>query len=1534
MAAIALAGAVLWLACAPAAQAQEVFANTTLDSLIVAAGQVFWNSDCARPNQVGLIARRAAAGPADLTVLQSAVFSCEPDGRVWSRSVAADETAIYWIDALGRVRKGDWGGGGDQVVAELERLDFAPLAQPLIVAGGNYVFWVEHLLSFQGETIERSRVFRATKDGRSGRDLVFDLVPFAVTQLGAVGDTLFVLTTDGVLRRGSTSFDLQPVAGPGVEAFALEPGATNAFRGRIAWSRVTSPPRRVELWSAPLDQVTNSRIHFNEVGDSHLLALAFGEQEDIWFQIQRGPDGGPLWVAREGGTATAIPSLPALRHLGSSGRHLFWRENAHEIRRFGTRAPFVQLDLAATGLEAIQAVQNSNNDVPLVAGKETAVRLFVRFQAAAGVAAPLALPEPAAVLRAYRVENGVRVAPLTWFGQLAIPARGWRNVRPIARPEAPDRTNPADSLWFHLPEGWTRAGVVDLEAEVDPAHLIEELDVANNRGTRRVVFQPKEDLVLTIVPAYYQNTGLSSQGQAAHVDGYVRFGDFLQSFQGMFDRALSVLPASRLQVRWHPSVVGAGAPFRLLESKDQDRLNVSLDGLRAEYLAQHPATSPAARFCAIPPNLDYVQGGKAAGGACWWKFDLASNPGWQHNAPWAGMTMAHELAHTLSQKHVNCSAPWPDPNYPYANECWISGPLKPALGGGARDGLGWDALSGTFIRHSEASDFMGYGGPKWVSDYRWNGVFNFLGAGGAALASHAGRGGAALAGAPAWLYLRGWIAESPQAQATIACSYPVAGPLLHQLERELDGPGDRAGYELRAYDAAGTWLSFTRPLVQPTHDGIDESGLFLALIEAHPAIARMDLVRVADPGVVLATQTGGGTPPVVQVLQPAAGEVAGAVMTNRWTASDPDGHALQYVVRFSHNNGLSWLPLAVGLDTNNLVVETANLPGGSQCRLEVLASDGILAATATSEAFTVPTKPPTAYARFDPSTPPDATGGFRFGDRVVLRGLAFDAEDGQLDGERLHWVLQGPSTAEHTGERFELFAPSPGHYRAALTATDHDGNPSTAQVEFDVAPKPVSAAAGTVRLDGFVSDAAYGSDSRPLALHYDSGERAGVSVAWVTAVPVPIPRPALVFAVASLPIPVPNVATRTWVAVCIDPDRSGGGAPQVGDWCFRVFADGQTEALRGTGIAWEVAPDFIGFLARVAQTGDSWSAELAIDAAIFGGVTAQTVGFYVGHHGRHSLTAATAWPAGANWLTPQTWGAATVGDAPPANDGFANAIALPGAEGETKGTSRGATVEPGEPTDDSPAGTVWYRWQPPATGYVSLELADASFYARLWVFEGAALDSLALVAAGVDGVAPVSQATSFLAFTGRTYWVRVGGQPGGAGDFTLRWTPLPLPPATVAWYPFDGDAQDASGNARHGTVFGPTLAPDRFCRPNAAYRFSGTAGQRIELAPTEAFNPRDAFTIALWAYPTDINGWHMLFTKWDDLARRFFIHFATTGGRLQFSVSSTGTDFGEGLTDPQILPLDAWTHCVAVANRHTGELKLYRNGQLAAARAL
>ena len=44
----------------------------------------------------------------------------------------------------------------------------------------------------------------------------------------------------------------------------------------------------------------------------------------------------------------------------------------------------------------------------------------------------------------------------------------------------------------------------------------------------------------------------------------------------------------------------------------------------------------------------------------------------------------------------------------------------------------------------------------------------------------------------------------------------------------------------------------------------------------------------------------------------------------------------------------------------------------------------------------------------------------------------------------------------------------------------------------------------------------------------------------------------------------------------------------------------------------------------------------------------------------------------------------------------------------------------------------------------------------------------------------------------------------------------------VAYYPFDGDANDGSGNNNHGRLFGDVaLTEDRSGNPNGAYRFDG-----------------------------------------------------------------------------------------------------------------
>ncbi|MFC1853526.1 hypothetical protein ACFL27_25325, partial [candidate division CSSED10-310 bacterium] len=43
----------------------------------------------------------------------------------------------------------------------------------------------------------------------------------------------------------------------------------------------------------------------------------------------------------------------------------------------------------------------------------------------------------------------------------------------------------------------------------------------------------------------------------------------------------------------------------------------------------------------------------------------------------------------------------------------------------------------------------------------------------------------------------------------------------------------------------------------------------------------------------------------------------------------------------------------------------------------------------------------------------------------------------------------------------------------------------------------------------------------------------------------------------------------------------------------------------------------------------------------------------------------------------------------------------------------------------------------------------------------------------------------------------------------------------VAYYPFNGNADDESGTGNHGTVNGAVLATDRFDQPDSAYSFDG-----------------------------------------------------------------------------------------------------------------
>jgi len=72
----------------------------------------------------------------------------------------------------------------------------------------------------------------------------------------------------------------------------------------------------------------------------------------------------------------------------------------------------------------------------------------------------------------------------------------------------------------------------------------------------------------------------------------------------------------------------------------------------------------------------------------------------------------------------------------------------------------------------------------------------------------------------------------------------------------------------------------------------------------------------------------------------------------------------------------------------------------------------------------------------------------------------------------------------------------------------------------------------------------------------------------------------------------------------------------------------------------------------------------------------------------------------------------------------------------------------------------------------------------------------------------------------------------------------------IVYYPFNGNANDESGNRNHGTVHGATLTTDRFGNENSAYDFDGV-DDFIEIASIEALGDLGDFSISIWFQQED-----------------------------------------------------------------------------------
>ncbi|MBI3853266.1 MAG: LamG domain-containing protein [Verrucomicrobia bacterium] len=76
----------------------------------------------------------------------------------------------------------------------------------------------------------------------------------------------------------------------------------------------------------------------------------------------------------------------------------------------------------------------------------------------------------------------------------------------------------------------------------------------------------------------------------------------------------------------------------------------------------------------------------------------------------------------------------------------------------------------------------------------------------------------------------------------------------------------------------------------------------------------------------------------------------------------------------------------------------------------------------------------------------------------------------------------------------------------------------------------------------------------------------------------------------------------------------------------------------------------------------------------------------------------------------------------------------------------------------------------------------------------------------------------------------------------------PFTNGLVAYYPFNGDANDESGNGNNGTVTGAVLTADRFGMTNKAFHFNG-AGDRISASVASIPLGNSPRSIVAWIKP-------------------------------------------------------------------------------------
>ena len=180
------------------------------------------------------------------------------------------------------------------------------------------------------------------------------------------------------------------------------------------------------------------------------------------------------------------------------------------------------------------------------------------------------------------------------------------------------------------------------------------------------------------------------------------------------------------------------------------------------------------------------------------------------------------------------------------------------------------------------------------------------------------------------------------------------------------------------------------------------------------------------------------------------------------------------------------------------------------------------------------------------------------------------------------------------------------------------------------------------------------------------------------------------------------------------------------------------------------------------------------------------------------------------------------------------------------------------------------------------------------------------------------------------YWkVKIKSTVTGQTQSSEVWSFSTLTPSLttglVAYYPFNGNANDASGNGNNGTVNGARLTTDRFGNSNKAYSFNGTTDQII-IPDNNSLDITTNLTITAWVNPKDVTGDRKILSKFQVGENAYQI--AIQDSKFNFQLIQPNSTNWARCDSKSMINNNNFIFIAAVYDSSVSKFKVYINGVL------